>query len=121
MKLSPKEIKTLQEAQKIIDRILDADAQGVLFDGSDSGMSHNRRPPRFVPPTEQECIDFFVEKGYSAWQGSNMYKYYSGNNWCDSRGKAIINWKLKSKVWMTHEHKLKDQRGPSGNVKNIKL
>lgn len=121
MKLSSKEIKTLQEAQKIIDRILDADAQGTLFDGSESGLSANRRPPRFVPPTQQEVRDHFIEKGYSAWAADSMHNYYSEQNWCDGRGKPVRSWKGKARMWMTHENKISPSQGRGGNVKDIKL
>ena len=119
--LTEREKKVLREAQKIIDRVLDMDSQGTLFDGSESGLSANRRPPRFVPPSEQDVIDHFVEKGYSAWQASTMFQYYSGNNWCDKKGKPVVNWKLKSKMWMTHEHKIKPNQGRGGNTKRIDL
>jgi hypothetical protein len=106
--MTEKEKKTLREAILIMERLLD-EGQGDLFDDT---LSTQRRLPRFKKPTKQEVTDYFVEQGYTAWRGAEMWEYYEGLNWCNSKGKAIRSWKLTARsVWMTPEHLLKKHNG----------
>jgi hypothetical protein len=56
-------------------------------------------------PTEQEVIDYFIEKGSTIEQAKKAYEYYSVANWKDSRGKQVKNWKQKMlSVWINNNN-----------------
>ena len=56
----------------------------------------------FIPPPEQEVIDFAVQNGETIELGKKIYVYYSLANWHDSNGKPVKNWKQKVYVnWLT--------------------
>ena len=67
---------------------------------------------RFVAPTETEVIDYFILKGYKPEIAKRAFLYYSEQEWHDSTGKAIKNWKGKMvAVWFKEENKAQDTRG----------
>ena len=106
--MTEKEKKTLREAILIMERLLD-EGQTDLFGDT---LSNQRRPPRFKKPTKEEVTTYFVEQGYTAWRGAEMWNYYEGLNWCNSKGKPVHSWKLTAQnVWMTPEHRLKKTNG----------
>ena len=82
--MTEKEKKTLREAILIMERLLD-EGQTDLFGDT---LSNQRRPPRFKKPTKEEVTTYFVEKGYTAWRGAEMWNYYEGLNWCNSKGET---------------------------------
>ena len=60
----------------------------------------------FLPPTEDEVITYFIEKGYKREIAKKAFLYYSEQNWHDSRGKPIKSWKGKMvAVWFKEENK----------------
>lgn len=60
----------------------------------------------FTPPTQQEVIDYFKEKGYKEIAGKKAFEYYNEADWNDSTGKKIKNWKQKMiGVWFKDENK----------------
>ena len=66
----------------------------------------------FLPPTEDEVITYFIEKGYKREIAKKAFLYYSEQNWHDSRGKPIKSWKGKMvAVWFKEENKAQDTRG----------
>lgn len=63
---------------------------------------------KFVAPTIQMVISYFVENGYAEEAAKKAFAYYEVNNWRDSRNKPIINWKQKMHgVWFKDENKPK--------------
>lgn len=55
----------------------------------------------FAPPTQEEVVAFFLENGYTEEYAIEKYKYYAENNWHDSKGNPVLNWKQKYRgVWM---------------------
>ena len=84
--MTEKEKKTLREAILIMERLLD-EGQTDLFGDT---LSNQRRPPRFKKPTKEEVTTYFVEQGYTAWRGAEMWDYYEGLNWCNSKGKNHV-------------------------------
>jgi predicted adenine nucleotide alpha hydrolase (AANH) superfamily ATPase len=61
----------------------------------------------FIPPTEQEVIQYFLDNGYTQESGIKAFRYYSAGNWKDSEGKPVKNWKQKMQgVWFKDENKL---------------
>lgn len=64
----------------------------------------------FIPPTKEEVISYFKEKGYSDIQAKKAFEYYSVADWKDRNGDKVINWKQKMIAnWMKEEHKITNQ------------
>lgn len=61
----------------------------------------------FVPPTENDVVLYFKEKGYTSESARKAFMYYASNNWHDSRGNKIKSWKQKMiGVWFNDENKI---------------
>jgi hypothetical protein len=57
-------------------------------------------------PLLEDVIEFFRSNGYSEEIAEKAYLYYSENNWCDSRGKKVRNWKQKMRGnWFRDQYK----------------
>lgn len=80
-------------------------------------IEENRKESKrhaFTPPTEQEMIAFFLEKGFPESLAKKVFEYYSPK-WIDSNGKKVLNWKQKClAVWMKEENKDKSKTGALG-------
>ena len=72
----------------------------------------------FVPPSEIEIINYFLENGYKEEAGEKMFKSYSIANWIDSKGNKVLNWKQKAiNVWFTEENKVKNHQNETNQQK----
>ena len=61
----------------------------------------------FVPPTSDEWINYFKEKGYKTDVAQRSWDYYNIADWYDSKGNKVKNWKQKAiSVWFKDENKL---------------
>ncbi len=66
---------------------------------------------RFVPPTKQEVIDYFVENGYREDVATEAWMYYQEGDWHDKNGDKVKNWKQKMRgVWFKSETKDKSKK-----------
>ena len=64
---------------------------------------------KFKPPTRDEVVKYFIDKGYSQESGAKAFEYYSIQDWKDANGKAVKNWKAKMiAVWFKDENKEKN-------------
>ena len=60
----------------------------------------------FTPPIILEVEQYFEEKGYKKESANRFFDFYSCNNWKDSNGKQVMNWKQKAiSVWFKPENK----------------
>jgi hypothetical protein len=58
-----------------------------------------------TPPTIDEVVNFFVEKGYTESSGRRAHGFYEALDWHDSNGKRVLNWKSKMiSVWHKPEN-----------------
>lgn len=60
----------------------------------------------FVPPSEQECIDYFTEKGYTdpEYLGTKFWNHYTDRDWF--RGDVQIQrWRSVANIWVINENK----------------
>ena len=74
----------------------DKDKDKDKYKDKDKDKDNNK----FTPPTLQEVIDYFLEKGYKKEIAEKMHEYYNVAEWKDSRGTKIKNWKQKANsVW----------------------
>jgi hypothetical protein len=61
---------------------------------------------KFIPPTLQETINFFVVKGFTQELATRAWESYNVAEWVDSQGKKIKNWKQKMlQVWMREDNR----------------
>ena len=61
---------------------------------------------KFIPPSVNEVIKYFIEKGYSVQIAKKAFEYYDTADWKDSTGKQVKNWKQKMiAVWFKDENK----------------
>ena len=65
----------------------------------------------FIPPTENDVIDYFNTKGYREDVARKVFEYYDTAGWKDSTGKPVLNWKQKMiAVWFKDENKKVSQQ-----------
>lgn len=61
-------------------------------------------------PTVDDVILYFTENGYKKEAAETAFNYYNANDWNDSRGKKVLNWKQKMiSVWFKDENKIKQR------------
>ena len=60
----------------------------------------------FIPPSLDEVVAYFEEKGYTRDAAERAYAYYTERNWVDSKGAQVKNWKSKCiAVWFQPENR----------------
>ncbi len=121
-----KEFKSLPDKLKI--NILGNDSEGLLNGSEGFGMVRERlgkyeieieseieseieegkgNKKRFIPPTLNEWINYFEEKGYKKNVAERSWEAYNVADWFDSTGKKVKNWKQKAiNVWFKDENKI---------------
>ena len=63
----------------------------------------------FVPPTEEEVKAFFQENKYTEEVAIKAFHHYAGNDWCDTYGNKVINWKSKMRNnWFKDQYKIQE-------------
>lgn len=67
---------------------------------------NHRTEKVFSPPSIDEVISYFQEKGYFEEVAKRAFEYYSVANWVDAKGNQVKNWKQKmNSVWFKPENK----------------
>lgn len=62
-------------------------------------------------PTIEDVKNYFKENGYNEQSAIKFFDSYSVNNWFDSRGNPVLNWKQKAiNVWFKDENKITYQQ-----------
>lgn len=64
-----------------------------------------RTPKLFVPPSLQECRDYYDSKGFT-FDLEFFYNYFTELKWHDGNGKPVKSWKGKMLTWQHND----DQR-----------
>ena len=73
---------------------------------SDIKKKNIKKKKTFVPPSENDVVSYFKEKGFSAQAGKKAFEYYNEAAWKDARGNPVKNWKQKMiAVWFKDENK----------------
>ena len=66
----------------------------------------------FIPPSIDEVIAYFKEKGFTESAAKKAHDYYSVADWHDAKGDKVNNWKQKMQaVWFKEENKQVAQIG----------
>ena len=64
-------------------------------------------PKKGVRPSVSEVIDFFFENSYSSQAAKKAFDTYNKNNWKDTKGNEIKDWKVKmQKVWFKPDNEI---------------
>ena len=76
---------------------------------SDSVSKKESKSKRmFVPPTLEEVVSYFNEKGYNEVGAKKAYDHYVAGEWHDTEGKPVKAWKQKmTTVWFRDEYKIR--------------
>lgn len=78
-----------------------------------------KKKKTFKPPTKDEVLNYFDEKGYVKDQALKAFNYYDVADWKDARGNKVKNWKQKMiAVWFKPEFKKQSGEG-SGSTFDI--
>lgn len=73
----------------------------------------------FNPPSLEEVIAYFKEKGYKQELAIKAYNHYKEGNWRDSNDKPVKNWRQKMFTnWMKDDYKI-DPNEESGEIKMV--
>lgn len=75
------------------------------------GKEIYREKKKFSPPTVEEVKRYILENNYSV-DPIVFLKYFSENNWKDSKGNKVKNWKQKIITWQTHNLNNKPSKQP---------
>jgi len=85
-------------------------------EGLEEGKQEKKGVP--PPPTIDEVIAYFKEKGYTEASARKAYDYYQASvtetkrHWSDGKGQPIKNWKMKmNSVWFKDENKYTEPIG----------
>lgn len=84
------------------------DNETIMTPNKNEKNEKNEKNKGFVPPSLNEVKEFFAEKGFSRAYGEQAFNYYDVNNWENSKGKPVKNWKsTMNNVWLKPEAKKK--------------
>ena len=63
---------------------------------------------KFIPPTKEDVIKYFIENEYDGNKGAEAFEFYACADWFDSRGNKVKNWKQKMRgVWFKDDNKVR--------------
>ena len=75
----------------------------------ESKVKNNTTPKNtnvFIPPSLDEVVEYFDKNGYTRDAAERAYTYYTEQNWVDSKGSQVKNWKSKCiAVWFKPENR----------------
>ena len=74
-----------------------------------NNISAKSKKKSFVPPTEEEVRAFFKENKYTEEVAIKAFHHYAGNDWCDTYGNKVLNWKSKMRNnWFKDQYKIQE-------------
>lgn len=75
----------------------------------ENNISARKVKKGFVPPTEEEVKAFFQENKYTEEIAIKAFHHYAGNDWCDTYGNKVLNWKSKMRNnWFKDQYKIQE-------------
>jgi hypothetical protein len=66
---------------------------------SESESNARGKRTRFVPPTVEECDDFFKGNGSTVVEATKFHCYYSSNGWRVGKG-PMKDWQASARGWI---------------------
>jgi cell division protein FtsI/penicillin-binding protein 2 len=80
--------------------------EDVIIDDNENKKS--RAVKKFIPPSCNDVIEYFKEKGYTEAAAIKAWNYYEAGEWKDGKGTQVKNWKQKMQgVWFKPENESK--------------
>lgn len=71
-----------------------------------NGNGSDVKTERFKPPTVQQVIEFFKEKGFNEMLAKTAFDHYDLAGWKDSHGSPVKNWKSKMNTnWLKEKNR----------------
>jgi len=71
-------------------------------------LKPKKEKKKFIPPTKEDVIKYFIENEYDGNKGAEAFEFYACADWFDSRGNKVKNWKQKMRgVWFKDDNKVR--------------
>lgn len=87
------------------------DSVSVSVSVNDKTEKKGKRTNKFVPPSIEKVVSYFLEKGYTEESARKAFDFYDVADWHDSKGNQVLNWKQKMiNVWFKEENKVGHQQ-----------
>lgn len=67
---------------------------------SDIDIKKNKGAKRILPPTMDECIDWFIQNQFNAKEAAAFFHYWESMNWTRKGGAKIQKWKSAASQWI---------------------
>lgn len=65
---------------------------------SELSVPNSKKSTKFIPPTQEEVIDYCNQKSLSV-DPYYFYRYYTESDWHDAKGRPVKNWKQRMITW----------------------
>jgi phage replication O-like protein O len=107
-KVSPKKVTITQKGDKSVTQkdTLKRKRKENIPPMSPKKINGEPKRKKFIPPTEEQVIRYFLENGYLESAAKKAHAYYEAGDWKDSQGKPVKNWKQKMRgVWFEDKNK----------------
>ena len=87
----------LQISQDPADEIINTPIDEIVKDNTTV-------PNNAEPPTLEEVVNYFKEKGYNELKAIQAFNFYEARNWLQKNGKPVTNWKqAMSNIWFNSD------------------
>jgi len=96
----PTKPKETQITQPFFNKPKKADNDNDNVNDSDKDIKSNNGVKRFLPPSKDECIDFFNTNKQSKMAGAEFFHYWESMDWKRKGGAKIQKWKSAAQQWM---------------------
>jgi hypothetical protein len=73
-----------------------------------------------LPKNENEVLDFFIEKEWTAIEGKKFYNHYTSIGWKLGGKIKIVNWHATAENWMLKANDIEKVEAVSQNKDNLK-
>lgn len=67
---------------------------------SDIDIKKNKGAKRILPPTMNECIEWFIQNGFNQKEAAAFFHYWESMNWTRKGGAKIQKWKSAASQWI---------------------
>lgn len=103
-KLWDEENNTYLTVTKELPNSYDSDSDNVK---GGVGEKTKKDKKKFIPPTVDEVIEYFKEKGFNEIGARKAHEHYNLADWHDTNGKPVLAWKQKMHtVWFRDEYRI---------------
>jgi hypothetical protein len=114
-------IKNKRAADKYVDNV-DSSRQQSTYTDTDTDTDIKKEKPkakRFAPPTQNEVLDYMIEKGNSGKEAGRFIDFYESKGWLVGRNK-MKDWKAAVRNWIRDDSS-KTTQSKIKSFKDIKL